>query len=198
MNVSSAVTTRYAKALSELARESRVLDKVERDIADLIATIDSSEDFQEFLASPSVGKQEQINVMQAIAGQSGFDKLTTNFLSVVIENRRLDVLRSVLTAFQNGLAQSRGQVEVQVTTAQDLSDKQIASLQAALAEGLKQEVSIKAKVEPSILGGMIVTVGSQMIDDSVARKLERLKTAMTKQANENINDSKQKAKKRKS
>ncbi len=184
---SSAVTSRYAIALIELAQETGKMNDVEKDLNDLASMIKGAEDLASVVYSPSINAVQQKNALFAIAKKAKFQELTQNFLGVLIQNRRLNAIDAISKAVGDELAKRRGELSVDVQTAQDMTDSQIKALQAALSKGLGRDVSLKARVEPDILGGMIVTIGSQMIDDSVARKLERLKSAMSRQANENKN-----------
>ncbi len=184
-NVSHALTSRYAAALIELSEESGKTAKVEADLAAFAAMVQNSADLALLVRSPSISPKSQAKAIMALAEKAGFDALSSNFLGVLVNNRRLGAVLSVISTFKELLAKRRGEITVQVETAQDLTPAQLKALQDALSKGMKREVSIRAKVEPSIMGGMIVTVGSQMIDDSVRRKLERLKTSMGRQANQN-------------
>jgi F-type H+-transporting ATPase subunit delta len=187
-NASHALTARYAGALIELAEDSGKSDKIERDLDALSAMIKTSADLRLFIASPSISRKDQVNAVNALADKAGFDKMTKNFLGVLVNNRRLGALNAIINTFKEELAKKRGEITVQVETAQDLSPSQLKALQDALTKGMKREVTIRAKVEPSIMGGMIVTVGSKMIDDSVRHKLEKLKGAMGRQANQNTSN----------
>lgn len=184
---SSLVASRYVKALVDLAQDSKALDAVEKDFQDLSAMLSSSEDFQALIRSPLLGEKKQFAAIDALTAKAKFHALTTNFLKVLVSNRRLKVLPAALSAFDAEVSRRRGEVSVTVQTAQDLSAKQIKALQDALKKQTGANVAINAKVSPEILGGMIVTVGSQMIDDSVRRKLDKLKTAMGSGSNENAN-----------
>ncbi len=186
MKASYALTSRYAGALIELAQESGKTDKVARDLAQLASMLKDSADLSLLVRSQSFSRKTQAQAIMALAQRAGFDLLTMNFLNVLVQNRRLSALKDIIESFQEDLAKRKGEITVQVETAQDLSPAQLKSLQEALMKGMNQNVTIRAKVEPSIMGGMIVTVGSQMIDDSVRRKLERLKVSMSKQANQNL------------
>ncbi|MCE7888053.1 MAG: F0F1 ATP synthase subunit delta [Alphaproteobacteria bacterium PRO2] len=183
---SHAVTSRYALALIELAQESNKIQQVERDLNELAAMIAASGDLATVISSPSLSRDQQGKAMTAIADKAKFDGLTRNFLGVLVKNRRLAAAQGIIEAFRTELSRRRGEVAVEVQTAQDMSASQFEALQRAIAKGLGRDVALKAKVEPSILGGMIVTIGSRMIDDSVARKLERLKAAMSRQSNQNV------------
>lgn len=184
---SNVVATRYVGALIDLATEAKKLNDVEKDFADLGGMTSSSSDFQHLIRSPLIGTATQLSAIEAIAKKARFTTLTTNFLKVLVNNRRLNILESVLSAFASKVAARRGEVVVTVQTAQDLTAAQIKSLQATLKKETGADVVLNTHVEPSILGGMIVTVGSHMIDDSVARKLEKLKASMNGGANENTN-----------
>ncbi len=182
---SHAVTSRYALALIELAQESNKIQQVERDLGELIAMIGASRDLASVIYSPSLSRDQQHSAMQGIAEKAKFDGLTRNFLGVLVKNRRLGAVTGIIEAFRIELSRRRGEVAVEVQTAHEMPASQMEALQRAIAKSLGREVNLKAKVEPSILGGLIVTVGSKMIDDSVARKLERLKVAMSRQSNQN-------------
>ena len=188
---SSTVSRRYAVALIDLAESANSLDKVENDMASLKAMIAGSADLLHLIRSPLVDRVQAEQALMTIADKAKFQQLTKNFLGTLCRNRRLNALEAIITAFYVETSRRRGEVTVNVQTAQSMSEKQLKTLQDAIAKGIGAEVSIKATVEPSIMGGMIVTVGSQMIDDSVARKLERLKAAMSKQSNENFTSKKE-------
>lgn len=184
---SSLVCQRYANALIKQAEVVKKLDKVEKDLHDLFAMIKGSDDLRAVIRSPLLSASALQNAMGAIADKAKFQDVTKNFLGTLIANSRLNALEKIIDAFGDALAKKRGEMKVDVQVAQDLSAKQKKELEASLSKALGGDVSINLRVEPAILGGMIVTVGSRMIDDSVARKLSRLKAAMGSQANENSN-----------
>lgn len=184
---SNVVAARYVGALIELAEDSKKLKDVEKDFSDLAGMVASSADFQHLIRSPLVNAKQQEAAIEALAKKARFTTITTNFLKVLIGNRRLNVLESVLDVFKEEVSKRRGEVIVTVETAQDLTAAQVKSLQAALKKETGADVALNTKVSPEILGGMVVTVGSHMIDDSVARKLERLKASISGGANENTN-----------
>jgi F-type H+-transporting ATPase subunit delta len=185
-NASAALTKRYATAIIELAHDAGKTQRVEQDLDQLVAMLKTSADLQFLTRSPSISRASQSRALMAVAEKAGFDSLTIHFLGVLVHNRRLNAVEAIIRAIKEEMAQRRGEITVQVETAQDMTPAQLKSLQEELSRGMKREVTIRAKVEPSIMGGMIVTVGSQMIDDSVRRKLEKLKIAMGKQANQNL------------
>lgn len=188
---SYAVTSRYALALIELASESNKTEKIERDLAELASMIKASPDLSAVIQSPSLGRDRQAKAIEALAQKAGFDGLTRNFLGVLVQNRRLNAVEPIIEAVKTELSRRRGEVAVEVQTAQDMTAAQVEALQRAISQSIGRDVALKMKVEPGILGGLIVTVGSKMIDDSVARKLERLKAAMSRQSNQNIQEVKE-------
>ena len=186
VKVSSAVSSRYAAALMDLAETSKVLDKVEADLADLKAMVAGSSDLSLLIGSPLVSRVQQESALSALADKAKFQTLTKNFLGVLTQNRRLYALGAIIEAFRAALSRRRGEVSVSVETAQALKAAQVKSLQSAISKGIGSDVTLDEKVNPDILGGMIVTVGSHMIDDSVARKLDRLKAAMNKPSDDSV------------
>ena len=183
---SYAVACRYAIALIELAEEAGKLPVIEQNLNDLAAMMAASADLLSLIQAPVMNRAAQAKALMALADKAQFDRITKNFLCVLIDNRRLPYLASLIEAVKQEISVRRGEVTVQVETAQDMTEAQKKALQEALTKGMGREVRLKAKVEPGILGGMIVTVGSKMIDDSVRRKLERMRIAMSGQANENL------------
>ncbi len=184
---SSQLHKRYANALIELAEEQKTLKDVEKDLSDLSAMIDGSEDLATLIDSPLNDSKAQTDAIVALAKKAKFKEITQSFLGVIAANGRLNVLPGIINAVNAQLEKRRGELTVDVQVAQDMSDKQKKALQDALSKAIGKDVAINARVEPDILGGIIVTVGSHMIDDSVRRKLERLKVSMGSGANENIN-----------
>ena len=185
-HASSIVATRYATALIDLAEGEKALEKIEKDLKALGGMIESSQDLQSAIRSPLIGREQQGGAMTALAQKAGFQALTQNFLGVLVQNGRLYALEAVLRAAGAEFSKRRGEISAQVQTASDLSEAQKKDLQSAISKALGSDVSLEVTVDPDILGGMIVTLGSRMIDDSVSRKLARLRAAMSKQANENV------------
>jgi F-type H+-transporting ATPase subunit delta len=176
--MSSELFKRYAMAFIDLAEESKALEKVEKDVAALYAMIKSSDDLRILLSSPQLSKATQMGAVNALAKKAKFQKLTQNFLGTLIQNGRLDVLLGIIEAFYAEMAKRRGEKTAIVNVVQDLTLKQKKDLQNALSKIAGGAVALDVRVTPEILGGMVVTLGSTMIDDSTARKLERLKLGM--------------------
>lgn len=191
VKATSAVASRYAVALIDLAEDSKKIDKVEKDLSELSSMIAGSDDLSTMIRSPLAGQTQQEKALLSLADKAKFQDLTKNFLGVLAQNGRVAALEGIIHAFYAEVSKRRGEIAVNVQVAQDMSAKQKKDLEAAIAKTVGSDVMLDVQVEPNILGGMIVTVGSQMIDDSVVRKLERLQSAMSKQSNENLTNLKE-------
>ena len=172
------VATRYALALFGLADEKRKLDEVARDLRALDAMIDDSADLQRLLRNPVVSRAESGKAMAALLDKSEADPLTRNFIGLVAANRRLFALPGMIAAFLADLAARRGEISAEVTSARELTDTQAKSLEEALRSAVGGKVALSLKVNPGLVGGLIVKVGSRMIDSSLQSQLARLKLAM--------------------
>lgn len=182
---SSVVLTRYTTALLDLAEEKKVVDDILKDFSALESMLGESEDLVRLVQSPMIGKAQQLAVMDELAKKVKLNALTMNFIGVLVQNRRLSVLMEMISSFRKQVSVRRGEVSVQVQTATELSEKQKTEFSKKIAQALGKDVAVEAVVVPEILGGMVVTVGSYMIDDSVRRKLERLGSALVQGANQN-------------
>lgn len=169
---------RYATALFDLADEQKLLDPVADDLRALKAMLDASADLQRLVRSPVLSRDDQGAAMAALADKAELQTLTRNLLGLLARNRRLFLLRPAIDAFLATLAARRGEVSAEVTSAQPLSDSQLAAVTAALETSVAGHVSVAAKVDPALLGGMVVRVGSRMVDSSLRSKLQRLELAM--------------------
>jgi F-type H+-transporting ATPase subunit delta len=174
----SGLAERYAAALFELADEQKALDQVAGDLRQLRAMISESAEFQRLIRSPVLSRAEQGRAINAIAEQAGFSQLTRNFIGLVAQNRRLFVVPAIIDAFLALLAERRGEVTAHVTAAQPLTDAQRTLVEEQLKRAVGSKVAVEIKVDPSLLGGMVVKVGSRMVDASLKSKLHRLEAAM--------------------
>jgi len=174
----SGVSGRYARALFDLAQESKAVAEVGKALQSFQALIDESSDLQRLLRSPVFKAEDQLAAVEALAAKAGIGGLTLNFLRVMGRNRRLAAVPGAIAAFATLVAQSKGETTAEVTSAEKLTAKQIADLKAALKGATGSDVALATKVDPSILGGLIVKVGSRMMDNSLATKLNSLKVAM--------------------
>lgn len=172
----SGVAERYASALFDLARDESALDTVEGQLEQLTTMLGESEDLKRLVRSPVFSADEQMRAIGAVADKAGITGLTGNFLRLVAHNRRLFVMPGIIQAFRAMAAAERGEISADVTSAQPLSDEQVASLKAALKEKLGKDVTLSASVNPAILGGLVVKVGSRMIDTSLRTRLMTVKT----------------------
>lgn len=186
--VSSIISARYAASLIDLAEESKISDKVEQDLESLQSMLAASSELVSAIRSPLIDREQQSAALGEIAARAQFQTLTRNFLGVLVQNRRLYALESILRATRAEFSRRRGEQTASVTTAAALTPEQTKVLQDAISKAVGSGVFLESKVDPEILGGMIVTVGSRMIDDSVRRKLERLRSAMTRQSGQNVSN----------
>jgi F-type H+-transporting ATPase subunit delta len=176
---SGLIATRYAIALLDMAAEAKAMEPVERDMQELAAMMESSPELRTLVANPLIDRNRQKNVVAALAQTAKFNNLTRNFLGVLAQNRRLSVLPAVIRAFRTEAAKRRGEVEARVQTAYALTPAQTEQLRQELTKALGSHVALNVEVQKDLLGGMVVTVGSLMIDDSLKRKLERLKRTLS-------------------
>ena len=174
----SAVATRYAGALYELAEPKNQLDDVAQSLKTVKSLLNDSGDLRRLVASPIIGRDKQAKAMAAVLSKAGVSDLVGRFVGVVTKNGRLAALGEIADAFLRMLAARRGEVTVEVRTAQPLADREMQALSQALKPIAGDKVALDVKVDPSILGGLIVKVGSRMFDSSLRTKLQRLQLAM--------------------
>jgi F-type H+-transporting ATPase subunit delta len=176
--IQASLAGRYASALFDLARDERQIDAVSRSLDSLNQALVDSREFGQMAASPLVGREEASKAFAAIASELKLDALTSNFLGVLARNGRKGELPQVIRMFRRLAANYRGETTAEVVSAHPLSDGQVAALKAKLKSRAGREVTIEARTDPDILGGVIVKLGSEMIDASLKTKLNRLAQAM--------------------
>lgn len=169
---------RYATALFELARDANSIDSVGASLAKLRGALDGSADFSTLTTSPLVGRDSAGKAILATADAMKLDATTRNFLGVLAKNRRLGALRNVIRDFNKLAADHRGETSAEVTSAHPLSDDQVANLTSTLKTKLGSDVAVDLRVDPAILGGLVVRIGSRMIDGSLKTKIDSLALAM--------------------
>jgi F-type H+-transporting ATPase subunit delta len=174
----SDVGARYAQALFELAEAQGVLAAVEGDLATLKAAREESAELRRFLASPVFDADQKSKVLAAVAGKVKAHALTLKFLGLLAANNRASALPAVVVAFQRLAAEKRGAIAAEVTTAIALTDAQKKGVASALRQALGKDPEITTRVDPAILGGMRVRVGSRLFDASLKSKLDSLKYAL--------------------
>ncbi len=176
--IQASLSGRYATALFGLARDEKALDAVSASLATLKAALAESEDLRQLTTSPVVSRDQAARAIAAAAGAMGLDPLTTKFLGVLAQNRRLGQTGAVIRAFGQLAAVHRGETTAEVTSAHPLSATQVKALTAKLKTQLARDVAVDLTVDPSILGGLIVKIGSRQIDGSIRSKLNTLAIAM--------------------
>ena len=176
--IQASLAGRYATALFELARDERQLEAVGASLAALKEGLRQSDSLRELTTSPLVGREDALKAVKAVSAAMGLDAITGNFLGVLAQNRRLSQLGSVIRFFNLLAAAHRGETTAEVTSARPLDDDQIAALKSNLKSRLGRDVAVDLSVDPAILGGLVVQVGSQMIDGSIRTKLNNLASAM--------------------
>ncbi len=176
-NLVSGVAERYASALFELALSEKKLNVVEKDLARFAVLLDGSDDLVRLVHSPAFTAGDQLQAISAVLDKAKITGLVGNFVRVVAGNRRLFVISGIIRGFNQLMAEHRGEVSAEVTVAQKLSASQTKELKATLKSVVGKDVAINATVDPSILGGMIVKVGSRQIDTTLKTKLSSLKLA---------------------
>jgi len=169
---------RYATAFFELAKEQSHIDAIAADLDSLVQLLALEGDVLSFMHNPTLRRQEQATALEAIAQHLKLSKLTTQFLGTLALKRRLDVLPAIITAMRDLISVHKGEITAEVTSAQALDQKQITELAANLKSVLGVDVRVSLHVDPEIMGGLIIRVGSRLIDSSVRTKLERLHRAL--------------------
>lgn len=176
--IRASLAGRYATALFALAEENKTIAVVEKSLATLNQALAESEDLRSLTTSPVISRGAAGAAIAATAKMLKLDALTTNVLGVLASNRRLGQIRNVIRDFSLLAASHRGEINAEVTSAHPLDDKQIEALKAQLKKRVGSDVSVSTHVDPSLLGGLVVKIGSQMIDSSIKTRLNTLSQAM--------------------
>jgi F-type H+-transporting ATPase subunit delta len=169
---------RYATALFDLAKEANAIDAVQADLARFDALVDDSADLLRLVRSPAFSTDEQLKALTAVLDRAGIGGLAGNFLKLVTSNRRLFAVRDMIRAFGELVAQHKGEATAQVTVAEQLKDEHVQALRSALKAVSGKNVTLDIKVDPAIIGGLVVKLGSRMVDSSLRTKLNAIKHAM--------------------
>lgn len=177
-SISAGIAARYATAVFEIAQESKSLDGLESGVKDLTAALAESEDLRTLINSPLVSRAEQAAAISAVAKKMGLDAVLANTLTLMADKRRLFVLPQLLTALRDRLAEARGEVTADVVSAKALTKGQSEKLVAALSARIGKTVTLNTTVDDALIGGLVVKVGSKMIDTSIRSKLNSLQNAM--------------------
>ena len=174
----SGVAGRYATALFDLARDANTIDAVKADLERFDGLVAESADLTRLVRSPVFSANEQLNALSLVLERAGIGGLTAQFLKLVTKNRRLFAFRDMVRAFRDLVAQYKSETTAEVTVAEDIKDDHVAALRNALKAVSGKEVDLKIKVDPAIIGGLVVKLGSRMADSSLRTKLNSIKHAM--------------------
>lgn len=176
--ITEGMAGRYASALFDLAEEQKSMAEVERDLGMFQTMLDASTDLKAMVRSPVISRDDQAKAITALLAKAGAGATTTNFLKLIARNGRLFAIEDMIRSFRAKLAKQRGEVEAVVTSASALSEAQIADLKATLKASVGKDVQLSTRIDPTLLGGLVVKLGSRMIDSSLRTKLAGLRVAM--------------------
>jgi len=174
----SGMAGRYATALFELALAENALDAVKADLDRFDALLAESVDLARLVRSPVFGAEEQTKALAAVLDRAGIGGLASKFLKVVTSNRRLFAVRDIIKGFRALVARHKGEVTAEVTLAEQPSEQHLAAVKDALKAVTKKDVQVDVKIDPSLIGGLVVKLGSRMVDTSLRTKLNAIKLAM--------------------
>ena len=174
----SGVSGRYATALFELARDEKSVDAVKADLERFDAMLADNPDLKRLVRSPVFSSDTQLRALSAVLDRTGISGISANFLKVLTNNRRLFAVDQVIRAFRALVAKFKGEATADVTVAEALNDKNLDALKSALKSVTGKDVSLNVNVDPSIIGGLVVKLGSRMVDSSLRTKLNSIKHAM--------------------
>jgi F-type H+-transporting ATPase subunit delta len=176
--IQASLSGRYATALFDLAREAKAIDAVSASLETIARALSGAADFRALTTNPLLSRDEAAKAVAAVAEHLGLDALTAKFLGVLAQNRRLAQLPAVTAAFRALAAAHRGEASADVTSAHPLDAAQVDALKARLKATVGRDVAVNLKVDPAILGGLVVRIGSRMIDSSIRTRLNTLAVAM--------------------
>jgi F-type H+-transporting ATPase subunit delta len=177
-SISTGIAARYATAIFELAKEDNALSALESDVDAIDAALKDSADFRMLIASPVYSREEQASTVTAIAKKAGLSQIVTNTLALMAGNRRLFVLPQLVRELRSRIAADKGEVTAEVTAAKALTKAQEEKLARTLKASVGKDVKISMAVDESLIGGLVVKVGSRMIDTSIRSKLAALQNSM--------------------
>jgi F-type H+-transporting ATPase subunit delta len=169
---------RYSLALYELAEESNAIHEIEKDSLSIIQLISNSEDFNSLIKDPTNKKEDQLNVILKISEKFKINNLLTKFLSFLISKRRFFYVEKILKDFIETCSKKRGEIKAELTAAKELTEKEINSIKEELTKNFSSKIKLNYKYDPSLIGGLIVQVGSTMVDTSIKNKLQKITNRM--------------------
>ena len=169
---------RYSLALYELAEESNSINEIEKDSLSIIQLISNSDDFNLLIKDPTNKKEDQLNVLLKISEKFKINNLLTKFLSFLISKRRFFYVEKILKNFIETCSKKRGEIKAELTSAKELTEKEINSIKEELTKNFSSEIKLNYRYDPSLIGGLVVQVGSTMVDTSLKNKLQQIKNRM--------------------
>jgi len=175
---SNSTSKSYALALYELSRESSEINKVDDGMKSLSKLLKENFNFKEMLLNPTIAKEDKINVMYKIAEQNNFSKILKNFLGFVAIKNRLFFLNKIIDSFLNLISQSKGELKAKLISSKELSSEEQKKIQSELSRDFKSQLNIDFKFDPNLIAGLIIQVGSVMVDTSIKTKLKKLEKNM--------------------
>jgi F-type H+-transporting ATPase subunit delta len=176
--IQASLAGRYAIALFELARDGKQIETVGESLGALRTALRESDELKQLVASPLIGREQKLKAIDAVAGEMKLDPLTRNFLGVLAQNRRLAQLDAVARAYNLLSARHRGELTAEITSARALDEAQVDAIKQNLRARMGRDIAVDLAVDPAILGGLVVKIGSQQIDGSIRTKLNNLAHAM--------------------
>jgi F-type H+-transporting ATPase subunit delta len=177
-SIVSGMAGRYATALFELARDGDAIDGVTADLGHFDALVGDSADLNRLVRSPVFSAQEQLRALSAVLERAGIGGLAAQFVKLVTWNRRLFAVRAMIKSYRDLVAAHKGEATAEVTVAEPLKDEHFATLRAALKAVSGKDVDLAVKIDPAIIGGLVVKLGSRMVDSSLRSKLNAIRQAM--------------------
>ncbi len=174
----SGMAGRYATALFELAQEAKSVDAIKAHLDRFNGMLQGSDDLLRLVRSPVYTAEEQTKAIEAVLAKANISGLAGKFISTVASNRRLFAIREMISGFNALVSQAKGETRAEVTVAEKLDEKHLATIKEAIAASGKKNVELDVKIDPSILGGLKVKIGSRMIDASLKTKLNSIRNAM--------------------
>jgi F-type H+-transporting ATPase subunit delta len=175
---SNSTSKSYALALYELSKENSEVDKIEKEMKSLHDLLKESLDFKEMILNPTVAKEDKTNVISSIANQNNFSKNSKSFLGFVSSKNRLFYLSDIIESFLNLVSKNKGELKANLISSKRLSLDEQKNIQRELSKDFKSSLNLDYKYDPDLIGGLIIQVGSLMIDSSIKTKLKKLKNSM--------------------
>ena len=175
---SNSTSKSYALALYELSKESSELDKIEQEMKSLEHLLKESSDFKEMILNPTIAKEDKENVISSLADQNNFSKILKNFLGFVATKNRLFYLSNIVESFLNLVSNNKGELKAKLISSRELSSNEQQKIQSELSKDFKSTLNLDYKYDPNLIAGLIIQVGSIMIDTSIKTKLKKLEKNM--------------------